>query len=297
MALEGNVNSQITDSVTQVMTHVVGHAPSETKGMLDTLMAETIGMAMYNAVTNQHNAQMASNASVIAACARMLKSPTAMPPIPLMTPPKIAVTPVTVPVNELTEFTITGTNYHKSGLSILIRQKDELMATLSGQEQLTLAGGEDGEAPTVTFSYLFPANGLFTVQVQNTGGQASNRVELTVGTVTPKIEAVIPTAQNVFQVVGKHIHPDHTRSLEDLDGNAMDHSVLGQIKPQGFTLRVNSLVPSGVYRLVVTNPGCTPVSKLFTGAAGKVPVATYFVPCDSDSEAQGEPCSEDPQQL
>src|SRR5689334_16927728 len=98
----GTVNDQITDSVTQVDTAVVGNAPAQTTSMLDAVMAESIGMAMYNAVTTQHNSQMVASAAVAAACARMLKSPVALPlslKSQLANPAVSGSTPSPVPVN------------------------------------------------------------------------------------------------------------------------------------------------------------------------------------------------------
>src|SRR3990167_6226169 len=60
--------------------------------MLDTVMVETLGMAMYNAVNRQQNAGMVSSASVTAACARMLNAypPYTPPPVPpAPTPPVV----------------------------------------------------------------------------------------------------------------------------------------------------------------------------------------------------------------
>ncbi len=86
---ESTTNSQITDSVTQSNTTVIGQAPASTQGLLDTVMAETIGMSMHNAVTAQQNSQMMGNAAVAATCARLLKAPVVLdadgagPPTPL----------------------------------------------------------------------------------------------------------------------------------------------------------------------------------------------------------------------
>jgi len=66
------VNDQITDSVSQSNAMVIGAAASEAMSLLDLVSAETLGMSMHNAVTAQQNAQMSTNASVTASCARML---------------------------------------------------------------------------------------------------------------------------------------------------------------------------------------------------------------------------------
>jgi hypothetical protein len=87
------VNDQIVDSVAGVATLATGQAPSNAFGMLDTVMVETMAMAMYNAVSRQQNAGMTTNAAVTAACAKMLAVPMPMPspPPPPATPaPQVA---------------------------------------------------------------------------------------------------------------------------------------------------------------------------------------------------------------
>lgn len=69
------VNTQVSDSVTETIANVLGNAPAEGFGLLDTVMAETVGMLMHGAVNNQTNAQMIGNATVTATCARMLAVP------------------------------------------------------------------------------------------------------------------------------------------------------------------------------------------------------------------------------
>lgn len=81
------VNDQIVDSVTGTATLLTGQAPSNAFGMLDTVMVETLGMAMYNAVNRQQNAGMTGNAAVTAACARMLQTPIPIPMPPSPPPP------------------------------------------------------------------------------------------------------------------------------------------------------------------------------------------------------------------
>ena len=70
----GFVNSQITDAVAATNTCSVGQAPALTQGLLDAVMAQTLGLAMHNAVTAQQNAQTASTAAVTATCARLVQA-------------------------------------------------------------------------------------------------------------------------------------------------------------------------------------------------------------------------------
>jgi hypothetical protein len=69
------VNTQINDSVVDALNHTLGNAPAEGMGLLDTVMAETVGMLMHNAVSAQQNSQMIGNAALTATCAKMLEVP------------------------------------------------------------------------------------------------------------------------------------------------------------------------------------------------------------------------------
>ncbi|WP_216825044.1 RebB family R body protein [Agarilytica rhodophyticola] len=55
---------------------------SQATGLVETTFAETLGLAMHNAVTNQQNSQMTASASITNACARLLQSPTPKKPKP-----------------------------------------------------------------------------------------------------------------------------------------------------------------------------------------------------------------------
>jgi hypothetical protein len=90
MVDESTVNSQVTDSVTQVVTLLTGQSPAQSFGMLDAVLLETLGMAMHNAVSRQQHASMTSTAAVTAACAKMLQAPVPGPPPPAPpTPPTV----------------------------------------------------------------------------------------------------------------------------------------------------------------------------------------------------------------
>lgn len=80
MAQEFDVNSQITDSVTQVVSNAIGQGSSQSMAMINTVMAETLGMFMHNAVNAQHNSQMIGTASTTSTCARMLGISEGIPP-------------------------------------------------------------------------------------------------------------------------------------------------------------------------------------------------------------------------
>jgi hypothetical protein len=89
------VNDQIVESVADVVTLNIGQAPSQSSAMLDVVMAETIGMSMYNAVSRQQSSSTVGSAAVTAACAKMLQTPFPIrrpaPPIP---PPHHGVEPL-----------------------------------------------------------------------------------------------------------------------------------------------------------------------------------------------------------
>lgn len=95
---ESTVNSQIVDSVSTTVTLATGQAPSQAHGMIDAVMLETLGMAMYNAVNRQQSSGMISAAAVTSACARILTmQPPAPPPPPPAPPPPPSVNPLPGP--------------------------------------------------------------------------------------------------------------------------------------------------------------------------------------------------------
>jgi hypothetical protein len=86
------VNSQITDSVATTTTLLVGQSAATAMGILDLMMAETLGMAMQNAVARQQNNQITSTAAISATCARLLQTapprpPSVVPLQPIVPPP------------------------------------------------------------------------------------------------------------------------------------------------------------------------------------------------------------------
>ena len=67
MAVDNNtVNPQITDSVTQANTKVLGDAPSMAMGMLYQVTAQALGMAAQNATSAQQNANTILQATTTA---------------------------------------------------------------------------------------------------------------------------------------------------------------------------------------------------------------------------------------
>lgn len=48
---------------------------AQATGLVETTFAETLGLSMHNAVTNQQSSQMTTSASITNACARLLQAP------------------------------------------------------------------------------------------------------------------------------------------------------------------------------------------------------------------------------
>ncbi len=65
------VNSQITDAVTQTNVNVVGEAPAQAMGTLYQVAAHSNGLAMENAVSNQQNLNQL-NPSIVAQAISMI---------------------------------------------------------------------------------------------------------------------------------------------------------------------------------------------------------------------------------
>jgi hypothetical protein len=296
---DGTVNHQITDSVTQTMAHVVGHSPSETKSMLDTLMAETIGMAMYNAVTNQHNAQMVSNATVVAACARMLKAPIAIPPVvPAVPPVIISVTPPNIPPKADQKITVVATGLQK-GFSVNILKEDStLLATLSGTEQLTYVP----DSSSFTFqSDVFKDPGTYYLRIQNppicTGSTVfSPNFKLTIAHVSPQVKSITPAGPETYHVAGSCFHPQMTATFEDDQGNPVPGATISEIRPGLVKIFVPNDAPSGPFRVTFTNPCNQKTTRLFNKAVSMMNVATVYQGCEGhESRRSGENASPEAQ--
>lgn len=280
----GTVNDQITDSFTQTTTHVVGNSPSETKSMLDTLMAETIGMAMYNAVTNQHNAQMVSNATVIAACARMLKAPIAVSPaVPIAAPAILSVTPTPIPLSTPTQvITVVATGLQEGFSVSILTEQDSLLATLSGASQLTYVSG----SPSFTFqTAVFTAAGKYRLRIQNppvgsVSSLPSAPFEITVASVPPQVKSIVPAGPETYHVSGNSFHPQMTATFEDAEGNKVPDAVISEIRPDLVKIFVPSDAPAGPFRVTFTNPSNRSTTRLFSKAVAMMNIATVYQSCE-----------------
>ncbi len=72
MADNSKTNSQITDTMAQLNSALVGGSSAQSMAFVNAVMADTLGMTMHNAVSVQHNSQMIGGASTTSACAKML---------------------------------------------------------------------------------------------------------------------------------------------------------------------------------------------------------------------------------
>lgn len=263
---DGTVNAQVTDSVTQAYVGVVGAAPSESAGLLDTLMAETIGMAMYNAVTTQHNAQMVSTASVTAACARMLKTPFAAPPV--MVSPKpivLAVTPAPVPMTaDMQTLTVNGSGF-KPNLSVtVIGPGNVVLTTLNGSVPITNASATSFSMTTDVFT----AEGTYNLQVTNADGGASALFSITVESQAPTLTSITSASGSttVYTVVGTGLQPGLTVKVGNAAGVAVTGVTLSALTATGFTITLGTAPAAGAYSLTATNPDGQAATELFVVA-------------------------------
>lgn len=62
----------VFESVADLQKLIRGSSNSQSMALLNSVMVETIGMSMYNAVSTQHNAQMLNTAATTSTCAKIL---------------------------------------------------------------------------------------------------------------------------------------------------------------------------------------------------------------------------------
>ncbi len=175
---ENLVNTQIRDSVHFTNHAVLGHAASQSASMLDALMAETIGMAMYNAINTQHNAQMVSGAAVAASCAKMLR----VQAVPWLPPPVAPVNPVvsgvTPPPQGSNTYTVAGSGF-VTGLNAEIFQNGALLETVAGSAITNVTA-----TSFAMESVPLTAGGAYSLQVVNADQGRSAPFNFTVPTAT-----------------------------------------------------------------------------------------------------------------
>jgi Killing trait len=77
MAFPTAVNSQITDSITQVNTKVVGDAPAIAMGNLFVATSQALSNAAHNATTSQQQSNVTTQAATTAGVSTLLTLDTA----------------------------------------------------------------------------------------------------------------------------------------------------------------------------------------------------------------------------
>jgi len=76
MSNSGHNGEQLSvGEAADIDTLVLGTSPSYSQAVLDAVLAQALGLAMYNAVTAQQNASAARSATVLMACSAMLSLP------------------------------------------------------------------------------------------------------------------------------------------------------------------------------------------------------------------------------
>jgi hypothetical protein len=76
---KGTDTNQIFDLASGLDTLALGVSPSESFAVLGAVMAQTLGMAMFNAVSAQQNASIIRSAAVTMACTGLMSLPVAAP--------------------------------------------------------------------------------------------------------------------------------------------------------------------------------------------------------------------------
>jgi hypothetical protein len=72
---KGNDDSEIFDVASGLDTLAVGSSPAQSFAILDAVMAQALGMAMFNAVNSQQNAAIVRSAALTLACTVLLSLP------------------------------------------------------------------------------------------------------------------------------------------------------------------------------------------------------------------------------
>lgn len=75
-----SVNSQIVDAVNVTNERVLGDVPAQSHGVVLQTSACSISLLMLNAVTTQNASAQIASASVVAACAEIIKAAAAQSP-------------------------------------------------------------------------------------------------------------------------------------------------------------------------------------------------------------------------
>lgn len=80
--MNGTVNTQITDAVTQTNVKVLGEAPAQSMALLYQVMAHSMGLAMQNSIQTQGGLQQIGNAITATACKMIFEAAPSAPSAP-----------------------------------------------------------------------------------------------------------------------------------------------------------------------------------------------------------------------
>jgi hypothetical protein len=261
-----DVNSQIIDSINSTTAHTVGHSSAESQGLLDTLMAETIGMAMYNAVTSQHNAQMVSTASVTAACARMLKIPSMISPAtPIAQPVITSITSKATggsdciyaePGDQTIE--IAGHHFPTDPTISIFDSKFNKLAVLNGAAQVT----KSSPTACTIVTNAFTAAQVYNISV---GNDLMNSIPFQVTAVVPAPQ--IMNVQNLdgkLVVTGHHFQPGVSFNLKDDQKRQVETTGTEHVSASRAHVALAQINAAGAYEIQAVNPdGTASAPRLF----------------------------------
>lgn len=141
---ESTLNGQIVDSVASMNFINNGSSPASSQAMLNAVMAESLGMAMHNAVMRQQANSMVSSAATTAACAKMLQARSnGAPPMPPFVP---------VPVPDIPP--LDGPN---DGATIVARSEARAMEAIGAIEDEVVESQQTGTIATSALSGISSA--------------------------------------------------------------------------------------------------------------------------------------------
>jgi len=272
------VNDQIIDSVVETSASVLGSAPAQTTGMLDALMTETLGMAMHNAVTTQHNSQMVTTAAITAACGRMLKisSATMLPAKPVK-PIIVGISPNPVPPSpDIQMVEVAGVGF-QTGVTVEVSDSGgKSIGKLMGSRQIR----EVTPTSFLMATNLFASEADYVIQATNPDGSMTSPYAVSVVAPPPRITAVTPLPSgspntdassdppntNSYTVAGTGFQANLAVAVTDHNFNSLPVLEVTFITSRSFTM---TLAPSSsaVFSIEVTNPDGRKSNQLMFAAA------------------------------
>jgi len=256
MADDTTVNAQIVDSVLQTTASVLGSAPSQTTGMLDALMTETLGMAMYNAVTTQHNSQMVTSAAVTAACSRILKVSGApmIPPKPAK-PMIVGISPnPVVPSPDTQVIEVVGLGF-QDGMTVQIFDANgKKIADLMGPRQIA----DIRPASFSMITNVFSAEADYLFQVTNPDKAVSPQFPVAAIFPPPVVQNITQSSSGIpgtYTLSGSGFQQGLATEVADELFSPVSSQVASAVTGKSFDMKITP--PAGgsaVFSVVVVNP-------------------------------------------